>query len=153
MARKRSEPSTIQLLLRLPGQIAALAKAEYANAKKEMSSAIKKLIIALVCAVVALFMLFWALAAFGASAILGLATVLAPWLSALIVAGALVLLAAAAVLVGFVLIKRANPVPEETLGRVGDDLAVAGSVKYNTEPDPRIDDPVGVQRGRTRGGK
>ena len=153
MRRKRSEPSTIHLLLQLPGQIAALVKAEYANAKREMSSAVKKLVIALICAIVALFLLFWALAAFGASAILGLATVLAPWLSALIVGAGLVVLAVVAVLVGWILIKRSNPVPEETLGRVGDDLAVAGSIKYNTEPDSRIADPVGVQRGRTRGGK
>lgn len=151
MRRKRDEPSTIELLLQLPRQISALAKAEYANAKSEMSSAVKKIVIGVLCAIVALFFLFWSLAAFGASAILGLANAVSPWLAALIVALALVLLAVLAVFIGFLLIKRSNPVPKETLSRVSDDVAVASSIKYNTEPDARIHDPL--RRGRTGGGK
>lgn len=139
MARKRrSEPGTIELLLRLPKQILALAKIEFANAKQEMKGGLIKLIIAVVCAIIALSFLFWAIAAFVASAILGLANVLAPWLSALLIAAALVLLTAAVGFAGFLLIKRANPVPGDTLDRVGDDLHVASTVRYNSEPDIRV---------------
>lgn len=152
--KKRTEPSTIQLLLRLPQQATALIKAEYANAKREMGSALKKLIIGVICMVVALFFLFWSLAAFGASAILGLSNAFSPWLAALIVAGGLLLLTVLAVLVGIVLVKRGNPVPEDTLDRVGDDVAVATTVKYNTEPDARIyDHKPASKRFGTRGGK
>lgn len=138
MSRRRTGPSTIELLLKLPQQITALIKAEYANAKAEIGSAVKKLLIGAACVLVALFFLFWALAAFGASAILGLSLVLDPWLAALIIAVGLILLAAAAILVGVLLVKRANPVPEKTLGRVSDDLAVAQTISYNTQPDDRI---------------
>lgn len=138
MARKRKGPSTAGLLLRLPQQLGALAKAEYANAKKEMGGAVKKLIIGAVCIVLALFFIYWSIAAFGASAILGIAEALPAWLAALIVAVGLLLLGALSVLIGFLLVKRGNPVPEKTLDRVGDDLAVASSIKYNTDPDARI---------------
>ena len=136
--KKRSGPSTIELLLRLPQQVIALIKAEYANAKGEIKRGVKKIVIALLFLIVALFFLFWSLAAFGASAILGLANAVSPWLAALIVGGGLVVLAAGAIVVGVMMIKRANPVPEETLGRVSDDVTVATTVRYNTTPDARI---------------
>lgn len=136
--KKRGEPSTIELLLRLPQQVTALIKAEYANAKIEMGRAVKKILIALVCVVIALFFIFWSFAAFGASAILGLSNAVSPWLAALIVALGLLLLAAVAIGIGVVLLKRANPVPEETLGRVADDVTVVSSVKFNTSPDTRL---------------
>jgi len=153
MSRKRTEPSTIDLLLRLPKQATALIKAEYANAKTEVKSASKKLIIGIIFVVIALFFLFWAVAAFGASAILGLANAMSPWLAALLVAVGLVVLTAVSILVGYLLIKRGNPVPEATLDRVGDDMAVASSIKYNTDPDARIHDASPRVADRTAGSK
>lgn len=132
MARKKDQPGTFELLARLPGQIAALVRAEYENAKHEVFSALKKFGIGAAFLVIALFFLFWMVAALGAAGIAAISLALPVWAASLIVAGALLLLAAAAVIVGVFLVKRGNPVPEETLSRVSDDMVVASTVKYNS---------------------
>jgi hypothetical protein len=66
--------------------------------------------------VVAALLAFFALATLIAAAVLGLATVFSPWLSALIVAGALLVIVAILVLVGVSSIKKGiPPVPEESV--------------------------------------
>lgn len=134
MVRKKDQPGTFELLTRLPGQIVNLARIEYENAKAEVISALKKISIGAVFLIIALFFLFWSIAAFGTAAIGAINLALPLWAAALIVAGGLLLLAVAAVLFGVWLLKRGNPVPEETLSRVSDDMVVTtGSIKYNAK--------------------
>ncbi|MFT4231554.1 MAG: phage holin family protein [Leucobacter sp.] len=134
MSRRKDQAGTFELLSRLPQQIISLAKIEYENAKREVVSKAKKAGIGAGAIVVALFFLFFMLEALVIAAIAALALVWPWWLAALVVAAALLLLAAAAILAGVALIKRGNPVPEETLGRVGGDIAAMSEVRVNAEP-------------------
>ncbi|MDF2442569.1 MAG: hypothetical protein JWR01_772, partial [Subtercola sp.] len=76
----------------------------------------------------ALFLLFFVFAVLVAAAVLGIATALPAWLSALIVAGGLLVVAIILVLVGIAQIKKgAPPVPEETITSLKKDVnAVKG---------------------------
>ncbi|GAB2557172.1 phage holin family protein [Leucobacter ruminantium] len=134
MSRRKDQPGTFELLARLPQQIVALVKIEYENAKREMIAKAKNAGIGAGAILVALFFLFFMLEALVIAAIAALALVWPWWAAALAVAGALLLLAAAAVLAGIALIKRGNPVPEETLERVGEDFEAVGEVRINAEP-------------------
>ena len=134
MSRRKDQPGTFELLARLPQQIVTLAKIEYENAKREVVSKAKRAGIGAGAIVVALFFLFFMLQALVIAAIAALALVWPWWLAALVVAAGLLLLAAGAVLAGVALIRRGNPVPEETLERVGEDLSAIGEVRVNAEP-------------------
>lgn len=109
-----------------------LAKAEAAEAKQELQGkAIKGGIGAGLFAVVAFFAItLWAVLI--TAAILGLNTVFAPWLSALIVAGALLVIMIIAALVAIMLFKRMQGVvPQNTVKSVQQDLnALKGMGKY-----------------------
>ncbi|MEJ6490570.1 phage holin family protein [Leucobacter sp. USCH14] len=134
MSRKKDEAGTFELLSRLPHQLVTLAKIEYQNAKREAVAKAKRAGIGAGAIVVALFFLFFMLQALVVAAIAALALVWPWWLAALVVAGGLLLLAALAILGGIALIKRGNPVPEETLDRVGGDISAIGEVRVNAEP-------------------
>lgn len=134
MSRKKDQAGTFELLARLPQQVVTLAKVEYDNAKKEIASKAKKAGIGAGAIVVALFFVFFMLQALVIAAIAALALVWPWWLAALVVAAALLIIAAAAIFAGVTLIKRGNPVPESTLGRVGDDVAALSEVRFNAEP-------------------
>ncbi|MFA5607670.1 MAG: phage holin family protein [Leucobacter sp.] len=134
MTRKRNQAGTFELLARLPQQIVTLVKVEYENAKREAISKAKKAGIGAGAIIVALFFIFFMLQALVMAAIAALAIVWPWWLAALVIAAGLLLLAATAVLAGVALIKRGNPVPEETLGRVGEDLAAVSEVRVNADP-------------------
>lgn len=134
MIRKKDEAGTFELLARLPQQIVSLAKIEYQNAKREIIAKAKRAGIGAGAIVVALFFLFFMLEALVIAAIAALALVWPWWLAALVVAAGLLLLAALAILGGVALLKRGNPVPEETLDRVGGDLSAIGEVRVNAEP-------------------
>ncbi|WP_125100478.1 phage holin family protein [Leucobacter chromiireducens] len=137
MSRKKDQAGTFELLSRLPQQVVALAKIEYENAKHEVASKAKKAGIGAGAITVALFFVFFMLQALVMAAVAALALVWPWWLAALAVAGFLLLLAAGAVFAGIALIKRGNPVPEETLGRLGDDASALGEVRFNaTSPIP-----------------
>lgn len=131
MSRRDGEAGTFALLAKLPAQFIALAKAEIDNAKREISGKLKRAGIGLLSIVIALFFLFFAISALVAAAIAGLAVVWPVWLSALVVGGALILLAAAAILGGIALMKRGVPVPKETLGRIEGDVNALGDVRFN----------------------
>lgn len=135
MSRK-DQASTIELLLRLPQQIVTLAKIEYENAKREIIKKAKNAGIGLGAVVVALFFIFFMLQALVMAAIAALSLVWPWWLAALVVAAGLLLLAALAVLIGIFLIKRGNPVPEETLERVGEDVAAISELSINSDELP-----------------
>lgn len=136
MSRRRDLPGAFELLLRLPQQIINLAKIEYENAKREVIKKAKNAGIGIGSILIALFFIFFMLQALVMAAIAGLAVVWPWWLAALVVAGGLLLLAAIAVLAGVALIKRGNPVPEETLERVGDDVAALGDLAVNSDVKP-----------------
>lgn len=131
MSRKKDEAGTFALLARLPQQLIALAKAELANAKREIAAKAKRAGIGAAAIVVALFFLFWAVACLVAAAVAGFATFLPVWLSALIVAFSLLLFAVGAIVAGIALIKRGVPIPEETIDRVEEDFEALGEVRFN----------------------
>lgn len=138
MSRRSDDAGTFELLARLPQQIVSLAKVEYNNAKREVVGKAKNAGIGALAIVIALFFLFFALGCFIAAAIAGLAVVWPVWLSALVVGAGLLALAAAAILAGVVLIKRGNPVPEETLSRLEGDVHAFSEVKVNSDVGPRV---------------
>lgn len=142
MSRKKTEPGTFELLARLPQQIVALVKIEFENAKREVVSKLKKAGIGAASVVVALFFLFFMLEALVIAAIAALALVWPWWLAALAVAGLLLLLAAGAIFAGIALIKRGNPVPQDTLGRVEGDINALAEVRFNSSSAPGAEPAV-----------
>lgn len=132
MSRRDDQAGTFELLARLPQQLLALAKAEYENAKREIVAKAKRGGIGLLAIIVALFFLFFAIGSLVTAAIAGIAVVWPVWLSALVVAFGLILLAAAAIFAGIALIKRGIPVPEETIDRVEGDFEAMAEVRFNS---------------------
>lgn len=132
MSRKSDQAGTFELLARLPYQFVRLGKAEFENAKREITGKLKRGGIGFVALVLALFFVFFAIGCLAAAAVAALALVWPVWLAALVIAAALILLAAGAVLAGIVLIRRASPVPEETFERVEGDLQTMSEVRFNS---------------------
>ncbi len=131
MSRRGDQAGTFELLARLPHQFVTLVKAEFENAKREITSKAKRAGIGLLSIIIALFFLFFAIAAFVTAAIAGISVVWPVWLSALVVAVGLLLLAAGAIFAGIALIKRGVPVPESTIERVEGDLQTMSEVRFN----------------------
>jgi hypothetical protein len=131
MNRRADQAGTIELLARLPYQFVRLAKAEFENAKREITEKLKRGGIGLLAIIVALFFVFFAIGCLVTAAVAGIAVVWPVWLAALVVAFALLLLAAGAILGGVALLKRAVPVPEETIDRVEGDLQTMSEVRFN----------------------
>lgn len=131
MSRRDDQAGTFELLSRLPYQFVRLAKAEFENAKREITAKLKRGGIGLLAIIVALFFVFFAIGCLVTAAIAGIAVVWPVWLSALVVAFALLLLAAGAILGGIALLKRGLPVPEETIDRVESDLQTMSEVRFN----------------------
>lgn len=131
MSRKDDQAGTFELLARLPYQFVRLAKAEFENAKREITAKLKRGGIGLLAIVIALFFVFFAIGCLVTAAIAGIAVVWPVWLSALVVAFALLLLAAGAILGGIALLKRAVPMPEDTIDRVESDLQTMSEVRFN----------------------
>ncbi len=132
MSRRDDQAGTFELLARLPYQFVRLAKAEFENAKREITTKLKRGGIGLLAIIVALFFVFFAIGCMVAAAVAGLAEVWPVWLSALAVAVGLLLLAAAAILVGVMLLKRAVPIPDEAIDRVEGDLHTLSEVRFNS---------------------
>lgn len=150
MSKKRDQAGTFELFARLPQQIVMLAKLEYENAKREIVSKAKKAGIGAGAILVALFFVFFMLQALTIAAIAALALVWPWWLAALVVAAGLLLLAAGAVFAGVALIRRGNPVPEETLDRVGGDIAALSEVRVNAETPSHGHMPQAGEEGNWR---
>lgn len=148
--RRRDQPGTFELLARLPAQVVSLAKAEYENAKREITAKAKRAGVGALAIVVALFFVFFALSAFVAAAIAGLNVVWPLWLSALVVGAGLLLLAAAAIVGGIAVIKRGIPVPEATIDRVEEDLHAFGDMRFNSSAHaPSGDGPAARRTGES----
>jgi len=123
--------SIFRLIGDLPGYIVDLVKSELEQLKAEVVGKLKAAGIGIGLLIGASAFLFFALAVFTAAAVLGIATVLPGWAAALIVGGALVLIAVILVLIGISLLKKGvPPTPETTIESVKQDVnALKGTGK------------------------
>ena len=113
---KRARRSLVSLFAELPTLIIQLLKDELENLKRELTARLAKLGIGIGLFVAAALFAFFALATLVAAAVLGLATVLPGWLSALIVAAALLVLAGILAAIGLSSVKKGvPPIPEEAI--------------------------------------
>lgn len=120
------------LLGSMPDLISRLIRGEIALAKSELSTKLKQSGVGIGLLVGAALFGFFLLAVLITAGVLGLATVLSPWLSALIVAAVLLVITAVLALVGVKALKKGvPPTPEETVDSLKEDVdAVKGTGKY-----------------------
>lgn len=139
MTRDESESNDFRrkpfgaLIGSLPGLVRDLVQAEIDRLKSELASKIKHAGIGIGLFAVAVVVLFFALCTLIVAAILGLAVVLPGWAAALIVFGALVIVAGVLVALGIASFKKINGVaPQETISSVTSDInAVRGMGNYD----------------------
>jgi hypothetical protein len=132
--RERARSQSLgELIASLPRLLIELVKAELANLRAEYADKAKYAGIGIGLFVVAAAFLFFALGVLVAAAILGLAVVLPGWAAALIVFGALLVIAAILALIGVGSLKKVNgAAPAETIASVKSDIdAVKGLGKYD----------------------
>jgi O-antigen ligase len=125
--------SLVGLMRELPGQFAALAKAELAQFSAELKKKAIHAGLGMGTIAIALLLLFFMLAVLIAAAVLALALVFPAWLAALIVAAALLVIAVIFALVGVAAFKRVPPLmPTDSVASVKEDLnAIKGMGKYD----------------------
>lgn len=125
--------SLIQLIADVPAQLIGLLKAELEQLKNEITEKLKHAGIGAGLLVAAGLFGFFALATLIATAVLGLAVVFAPWLAALIVGVALLVLAGILAWVGLKSLKKGlPPVPTHTIDSLKEDArALKGVGKYD----------------------
>jgi len=104
--RDRADDSLFTLLGEVPELVRNLVVAEVDSAKTWVKSAGKQAGLGGVWFIVALFFLFWAIPALGAFAIIGLASWMPAWLSALIVLVVLIAVAVVAAILGILRFKK-----------------------------------------------
>lgn len=118
--RKRS---LFTLIADIPSLITRLIKDEIEQLKDELIGKLKHAGIGIGLLAGAGAFLFFALAVFIAAAVIGLATVLPAWAAALIVGGALLVIAIVLVLIGVANLKRGvPPAPTKTIASVKKDV-------------------------------
>jgi len=118
--RKRS---LLTLISDVPGLIASLVRDELEQLKQEVIGKLKHAGVGVGLLVVAGAFLFFALGVFVAAAIIGLATVLPAWAAALIVGGALLVIAVILILSGLANLKKGvPPAPTKTISSVKKDV-------------------------------
>jgi len=115
-------PGTGRLVSDLTKQASELVRAEVRLAQAEMTAKAGHAGKGIGAFSAAGLLAFFAIGAGVAAAILGLATVLAPWLAALLVMGVLLLVAAIAAMGGKKEIEQATPTPERTVESVKQDV-------------------------------
>ncbi|ERK71590.1 phage holin family protein [Leifsonia aquatica] len=125
--------SLVELISDLPRLLIELLKAEFAHLKAEFAAKAKYAGVGIGLFVVAAVLLFFALGVLVAAAILGLAVVLPGWASALIVFGALLVIAAVLALIGVSSLKKIQGVaPQKTIDSIKEDAdALKGLGKYD----------------------
>jgi multisubunit Na+/H+ antiporter MnhC subunit len=118
-----SKKSVFALIGELPNLITTLIRDELEQIKRELVSRLKNAGIGIGLFVGAAVFAYFAVWVLIATAILGIATALQPWLSALIVGVALLLVAVVLALIGLSRVKRGvPPVPKEAVDSVKDDV-------------------------------
>jgi len=111
------------LVASLPGLVTDLLKAEFTNLQREILGKIKAIGIGAAFFVVAAVLAFFMLGVLLAAAVLGFATIMPAWAAALTVAGIILLVIAALVLIGVNRLKHGlPPAPTETIESVKDDV-------------------------------
>lgn len=118
--------STVQLVERLTEQVTDLVRAEMSHAVAEVKTKSTRLGVGAGISGAGALLLLYGFAVLLATAVLGLATALEPWLAALIIAAIVIAVGAITALVGAKRAKSAAPpVPEETVESVKADIATA----------------------------
>ncbi|GAB3604905.1 phage holin family protein [Conyzicola nivalis] len=131
--RELPKRSLFKLIGDLPGYLVELLRSELERLKQELVEKAKHLGVGVGLIAAGAFFAFFAFGVLVTAAILGIATALPAWLSALIVAFALLVITAILVLIGVKQLKRGvPPVPEETIASVKEDVnAIKGIGKRN----------------------
>jgi len=125
--------SLAQLVSELPQLIVRLLKAELDHLKAEFAEKAKHAGIGIGLLAVTALLLFYALGVLIAAAILGIAVALPAWAAALIVFGALVVIAVVLALIGIRSFKKMDGVaPSQTIDSIKEDAdALKGLGKYD----------------------
>lgn len=117
--RPADEVPTVELIERLNNEVSTLIRTEMSSAVAEVKTKGTRLGLGLGVSGGGLLIVLYGLGVLVAAAVLGLATVVADWLAALIVGGALVVVGAAAAGVGAMRARAATPpIPEDTAASV-----------------------------------
>jgi len=132
-AERARSRSLAQLVSDLPRLIVDLLKAELNHLKAEFAEKAKYAGVGIGLLAGAAFLLFFAFAALIAAAILGIAVALPAWAAALIVFGALVVIAVVLALIGIRSFKKMDGVaPSQTIDSIKEDAdALKGLGKYD----------------------
>jgi hypothetical protein len=132
-AERARSRSLAQLVSDLPRLVVDLLKAELNHLKAEFAEKAKYAGVGIGLLAGAAFLLFFAFAALIAAAILGIAVALPAWAAALIVFGALVVIAVVLALIGIRSFKKMDGVaPSQTIDSIKEDAdALKGLGKYD----------------------
>jgi len=132
--QESTKKSLGSLLGSLPELISRLIRGEIALAKTELATKLKEVGVGAGLLVGAALFGFFLLAVLLTAAVLGLATVVAPWLAALIVAAVLLIVTAVLALLGVKALKKGvPPTPEKTVASVKADVtALKGQGGYDS---------------------
>ncbi|CAN5382005.1 phage holin family protein [soil metagenome] len=115
--------SLVGLFRQIPEQISRLIRDEIRAARAELFGKLKAAGVGAGLLIGALVLVLFAIQVLLASAVLGLATVLAPWLSALLVGVVLLVVAGILALLGIRLLKAGvPPVPKESIDSIKEDV-------------------------------
>ncbi len=124
-AERTSRLSVFRLIGNLPGQLIELIKAELDSLKKEIVGKLVAAGIGIGLLVGAALFAFFLFAVLITAAILGIATALPAWLSALIVAAGLLVITVILALLGITKLKQGvPPAPTETISSLKKDVNV-----------------------------
>lgn len=122
-AERPQKRSIFRLVADLPGLLMDLVREEIEQFKQEMLSKVKAAGIGIGLILAAVFVLLFALMTLIGAAVAGLATVWPVWLSALVVGGALLVIAIIVALVGVASLRRGvPPAPTRTIASVKRDV-------------------------------
>ncbi len=116
------DPSLAVLLRELGDGTRELIKKEILLARAEISASVDQGKRAIVWLVIALVPAIMALVALPMALMWGLDTVMPRWAAALVTGGAMLLIAGLAAYIGIVQLRRAKPVPEQTIETVREDV-------------------------------
>lgn len=120
----RPKRSLFSLIGDLPGLLMDLVRGEIEQLKRELIGKVAQAGIGIGLLAGAATFLFFALAVFIAAAVLGLAQVLPAWAAALIIGGALVVIAAILALIGVASIKSGATGPTDSIDSIKKDVRV-----------------------------
>lgn len=121
--REVDDLSTVQLIERLTDQVGTLVRTEVDAGLAEVKDKGSRLGVGIGISGAGALLLFFGIATLIATAVLGLATVLDPWLAALIVAIAVLVVGGALAALGASRAKKAlPPVPQDTAASVEKDI-------------------------------